>query len=187
MSSMSITHYFPFPRIRILRQRVSGDVRKAYLKVVPNKRFRPRCHICGRQAAGIHSQENRWIRDLDFGPARLWIHCHYRKFICTHCQKTPIEELDLFDPYLRVTKRLARYIFEICKIMTVQEVVRHLRLNWKTVKAIDQKFLEELLQLKKVINTVLILKYKLKHIWTYRSRRWAEKAIEEWCGLTPDS
>jgi len=85
------------------------------------------------------------------------------------------------------TLSLPKAIFELCKIMTVQEVVRHLGLNWKTVKAIDQKFLEELLQLNKVINTVLILKYKLKHIWTYRSRRWAEKAIEEWCGLAPDS
>jgi transposase len=228
-----------------------------------------------------------------------------------------------------MTKRLTRYIFELCKIMTVQEVVRHLGLDWKTVKAVDQKFLEEeyggtdyqglrilvideisirkghryltvvldyesgrvvwvgkdrrdrtlrrffsgmtsrerkyleavvmdmwdpyilaipskvphvkivfdlfhvlsqfnkvidkvrnseyrkaskankevfkgtkylllknrrnihkpkerqqleeLLQLNKVINTVLLLKEKLKHIWTYRSRTWAEKAIEEWC------
>ena len=331
MSSLSITHYFPFPRVRILRQRVSSDVQRAYLEAVPDKRFRPICHICRRQATGIHSQERRWIRDLDFGPARVWIRLKYRKIICMHCKKIPIEELGLFDPYMRVTKRLARYIFELCKIMTVREVARHLRLDWKTVKAVDQKFLEkeygqtdyqglrilaideisirkghryltvvldyetgrvvwvgkdrkartlrrffsgmtskqrkqleavvmdmwdpyilvvqskvphvkivfdlfhvvaqfnriidkvrnseyrkaskankeifkgtkylllknrgnirkpkdrqhleELLQLNKVINTVLILKDKLKHIWTYRSRTWAEKAIEEWCAL----
>ena len=142
MSSLSITHYFPFLRIRILRQRVSCDARKAYLKAVPDKRFRPRCHICGRPAAGIHSQEKRWIRDMDFGQTRLWILCHYRKVVCSHCQKIPIEELELFDPYMRVTKRLARYIYELCKIMTVQEVARHLGLDWKTIKAVDQKFLE---------------------------------------------
>ena len=331
MSSLSITHYFPFPRVRILQQRISGDARGAYLKAVPNKRFQPICHICGKKATGIHSQEKRWVRDLDFGQARTWILCHYRKIVCPHCQKIPIEELDLFDPYMRVTKRLACYIHELCKTMTVQWAARHLGLDWKTVKAVDQKFLErnygttdyqelrilaideisirkghcyltvvldyetgrvvwvgkgrkartlrrffsgmtgkerkhleavvmdmwdpyilavkskvphvkivfdlfhvvsqfnkvidkvrnseyrkasqdnknifkgtkylllknrrnirkpkdrehleELLQLNKVINTVMILKEKLKHIWTYRSRTWAEKSIEEWCLL----
>jgi len=47
----------------------------------------------------------------------------------------------------------------------------------------DREHLEELLQLNKAINTVMILKDKLKHIWTYRSRTWAEKSIEEWCLL----
>jgi len=331
MSALSITQYFPFPRVRIVRQRISGEARKAYLEAVPNKRFRPICHICGKRADRVHSQERRWVRDLDFGPARVWIRCLYRKIICSHCHQTPIEELDLFDPYLRVTKRLARYIFGLSKIMTVKEVSRHLGLDWKTVKAIDHKFLEEqfgqtdyrglrilavdevsirkghryltvvldyesgrvvwvgqdrkartlkrffsgmsreqrqglkavvmdmwdpyilavqtkvphvkivfdlfhvvaqfsriidkvrnsefrkaakankevfkgarylllknrtnirkrkdrrhleeLLRLNKVINAVLILKDKLKHIWTYRSRTWAEKALEEWCAL----
>jgi len=331
MSSLSIAHYFPFPRVRILRQKVSGDARNAYLEAVPNKRFRPICHICGKPARRIHSQERRWVRDLDFGPARVWTHCLYRKVICPHCRKTPIEELELFDPYLRVTKRLARYVFELLRVMTVQEVSRHLGLDWKTVKAIDKKFLEEkfgptdyrglrilaidevsirkghryltvvldyetgrvvwvgegrkartlrrffsgmsreqrqkleavvmdmwdpyivavrtkvphvkivfdlfhvvaqfsriidkvrnseyrkaskanqavfkgakylllrnrgnirrpkdrrhleeLLRVNKVINAVLILKDKLKHIWTYRSRTWADKAIDEWCCL----
>lgn len=331
MSALSIAHYFPFPRIRILRQKVSADGGKAYLEAVPNKRFRPICHICGKRADRVHSQERRWVRDLDFGPARVWIRCLYRKIICSHCGKTPLEELELFDPYLRVTKRLARYVFELCKIMTVLEVARHLGLDWKTVKAIDQRFLErdygqsdyrglrilaidevslrkghryltvvldyesgrvvwvgqdrkartlrrffsgmtreqrqmleavvmdmwdpyiaavrmkaphvkivfdlfhvvaqfsrvidkvrnneyrkasktnqevfkgarylllrnrtnirrfkdrqhleELLRLNKVISSVLILKDKLKHIWTYRSRTWAEKALDEWCAL----
>ncbi len=143
MSSLSITHYFPFLRVRILRQRVSGDGRRAYLEAVPNRRFCPIRHLCGRPVTGIHSQESRWFWDLDFGPARVWIHCHYRKVVCPHCQKIPTEELELFDPYLRVTKRLARYIFELCRILTVQEVARHLGLDWKTVKEVDQKFLEK--------------------------------------------
>ena len=29
----------------------------------------------------------------------------------------------------------------------------------------------------------MILKEKLKHIWTYRSRTWAEKAVDQWCDL----
>jgi hypothetical protein len=43
--------------------------------------------------------------------------------------------------------------------------------------------LKELLALNEVINTVMILKEKLKHIWTHRSRTWAGKALDQWCEL----
>jgi len=46
-----------------------------------------------------------------------------------------------------------------------------------------RKQLKELLALNEVINTVLILKDKLKHIWTYRSKTWAGKALDQWCEL----
>ena len=331
MSDLSIAQYCPFPRVRIVKQWVSMHAERAWIEVVPDKRFHPICHICGTKGIRVHSQERRSVRDLNFASAQIWLQCQYRKIVCPQCQRTPIEELDLFDPYLRVTKRLARYIYELCKLMTVQEVAQHLGLDWKTVKAIDQRslekqygqtdyqglrilaideisirkghryltvvldyltgrvvwvgkdrksrtlkkffagmskgqkqaleaivmdmwdpyilavqqkvphvkivfdlfhvvaqfnrvidkvrnteyrkaskahkdvfkgtkylllknrsnvrrhkdrrHLEELLKLNKVINTILILKDKLKHIWTYRSQTWADKAIEEWCDL----
>jgi transposase len=43
--------------------------------------------------------------------------------------------------------------------------------------------LKELLALNQVISTVMILKDKLKHLWTYRSRTWADKALDHWCDL----
>jgi transposase len=43
--------------------------------------------------------------------------------------------------------------------------------------------LKELLKLNEVINTVMILKDQLKHIWSYRSRTWASKALDQWCAL----
>ena len=43
--------------------------------------------------------------------------------------------------------------------------------------------LKELLNLNEVINTVMILKDQLKHIWSYQSRTWAGKSLDEWCAL----
>jgi len=43
--------------------------------------------------------------------------------------------------------------------------------------------LKQLLELNEVINTVMILKDQLKHIWSYRSRAWAIKALDHWCEL----
>ncbi|MBE7446170.1 MAG: transposase [Planctomycetia bacterium] len=39
-----------------------------------------------------------------------------------------------------------------------------------------REHLKQLLSLNETINTVLILKDKLKHIWTYTSRTWGEKS-----------
>jgi len=47
----------------------------------------------------------------------------------------------------------------------------------------DRRHLEELLRLNKVINAVLILKDKLKHIWSERALARVDKAIDGWCCL----
>ena len=48
-----------------------------------------------------------------------------------------------YEENFRVTKRLARYIHELCKMLTIQDVAKHLNLDWKTIKDIDKTFLEE--------------------------------------------
>jgi len=331
MSALSIAHYFPFRRIRIIDQSISVKAKMAQVDIVPDKRFHPRCYQCRSPSLKIHSQEERVIRDLNFASTWVWLHCQYRKVFCPSCKRILTEDLELFTPYQRVTKRLACYIYQLCKVLTVKEVADHLGLNWKTVRKIDKQFLEEeygktdyqglrilavdeiairkghryltivldylsgrvvwvgkhrrastlmaffnkmskkqkdeleaivmdmwdpyilavqkkvphvkivfdlfhvvsqfsrvidkvrnaeyrkaskenkevfkgarylllknrsnvrrtkdreqlkqLLELNEVINTVLILKDKLKHIWSYKSRTWATKAIEEWCAL----
>jgi transposase len=56
--------------------------------------------------------------------------------------------------------------------------------NREHLRSPDQRqHLRDLLALNETINTVMILKDKLKHVWTYRSRTWAEKALDQWCQL----
>ena len=55
------------------------------------------------------------------------------------------------------------------------------RRNLRYQRQRDQ--LSELLKLNETLSTVMILKDKLKHIWQYRSRTWANKAIDQWCEL----
>ena len=142
MSGLSILPYFPFRRLKIIKQIVEKTASKAVIHVVPDKRFHPICHLCGRKISSIHSWTQRSIRDLNLASTRVWIRCEYRKLICTNCQRISIEELELFHPYLRVTRRLATYIHDLCKVMTVTEVAQHLQLDWKTVKEIDKQYLE---------------------------------------------
>ena len=142
MSAPSIAPYFPFRRIKIIGQSVNHEATISHIQVKPDKRFQPICHICGERVAGVHSWTQRKVRDLNMAATRMWVTCQYRKVICAHCHGIHIEGLDLFDPYLRVTLRLAQYIYQLCRVMTVSEVARHLDIDWKTVKNIDKFYLE---------------------------------------------
>jgi len=141
MSSINITSYFPFCRVIIYDQTVTRD--ESIIQARPDKRFKPVCHICGSKCDTIHKWVKRHIRDLDFGPAKVSIECSYRKIFCEKCGSTIVEDLEFFKPYRRVTKRLTQFIHDLCKLLTIQDVARHLDLDWKTVKDIDKAFLEE--------------------------------------------
>ena len=142
MSDLTIASYFPFRRIKIINQCVDSDAAKASIEILPHKRFKPICHRCGHKADNTHSWTKRRVRDLNMATAQVWLNCQYRKLFCPVCQQISIEDLELFDPYIRVTRRLAHYVYQLCQMMTVSEVANHLDLNWKTVKAIDKQFLE---------------------------------------------
>lgn len=142
MSGLSIAAYFPFRRIKIVNQSVLPNATEARIQAQPDKRFQPVCHGCGQNACAVHSWTERTVRDLNMATARVWIRCQYRKLFCPQCQGIHIEDLELFHPYLRVTRRMAQYVYQLCRILTVSDVARHLGLNWKTVKDIDKYYLE---------------------------------------------
>lgn len=142
MSAISISPYFPFRRIKIAKQAVNDTATKALIAVVPDRRFQPICHRCGKPSASVHSWTRREVRDLNFASTRVWLRCEYRKLLCDNCERISIEDLELFHPYLRVTRRLAAEIHQLCKVMTVTDVARHFELDWKTVKDIDKHYLE---------------------------------------------
>ena len=142
MSVPTIASYFPFRRIKIFGQSVLSDASESRIQAQPDKRFQPICHGCGQKACGVHSWTDRTVRDLNIATARVWIRCRYRKLFCPQCQGIHIEDLELFHPYLRVTRRMAQYVYQLCRMLTVSDVARHLGLNWKTVKDIDKYYLE---------------------------------------------
>jgi transposase len=142
MSVPTIAPYFPFRRIKITNQTVATDAGRAQIQIQPDGRYAPVCHGCGRRASAVHSWTQRKVRDLNMATAQVWLACGYRKVFCAHCHGIHIEDLELFHPYLRLTQRMARYVYQLCQYMTVSEVARHLGLNWKTVKAIDKYYLE---------------------------------------------
>jgi transposase len=132
-------------RVKITEQSVHGEAgNSSLIRMVPDRRYRPVCHACGSPAATVHSQgHRRYLRDLNLAHSQCWLDVEYRKIWCCECDGVRVEQLDFADASKRVTHRLAQYIHDLCKVMTVQDVADHLELNPKTVKAIDKCFLEK--------------------------------------------
>jgi transposase len=83
------------------------------------------------------------VRDLNLADRQVWLEVDYRKVWCPSCGKTRVEHMTFCDCPQRLTHRLRRYIYDLCRKMTLAEVAAHLGLDPKTVKAVDQEFLQE--------------------------------------------
>lgn len=141
MSGISITPYFPFCRINILGQCLKGTA--TLIQASPDKRYNPVCYVCKSSSVIVHKWIRRPIRDLNLCSAFVSIDCTYRQIYCSICRRYLLEDLEFFEPSRRVTKRFARHIHDLCKLLTIQDVANHYKLDWKTVKDIDKTFLEE--------------------------------------------
>lgn len=143
MANLSIAPYLPFGRVRLVDQRVTPGVPETFVRVEPDDRFAPICSGCGSQVRSIHSTRTRTVRDLKLGAHDVRLGVTQRRLRCSTCKATRMEMLDFVDPHQRVTRRLARYIADLCRVMSVLDVARHLGIDWKLVKACDKAVLEE--------------------------------------------
>ena len=137
MSNITITQYFFPGQVKIMGQSFSPDFRRVIISMRSNLRFTPRCSECGSKAHISHDTTKRLVRDLNLAVTMVCLNLFYRKVYCPFCKKVRVERQEFVEPYARVTKRLALYIHELCKTMTVKDVAEHLGLDWKTVKNID--------------------------------------------------
>lgn len=145
MSGLSIIRYFPFARTKIVRQNVHHqDTSSACIFIEPDRRYNPLCHQCGCAGQTVHSKGHiRLIRDLNIANAEVFLQVNYRKVWCSKCGGIRVEQLTFADSCRRVTYRMAMYIHQLCKMLTVKDVAEHLHIDPKTVKDIDKSFLEQ--------------------------------------------
>ena len=143
MSDISIARYFPYKGVKVTRQSVSEDGKMSWVVLEPDERFTPTCWVCGEKASRIHQYTHRRIRDLCLCEAEVHLNVQYRKIECKKCDSIRVEHHDFVEPYARVTHRLGRYVYELCKHMSIRAVAKHVGLDWKTVKEIDKHFLEK--------------------------------------------
>jgi transposase len=142
MSKVNVKAFFRFCRVKVIDQAVDIVKKTVKIKVTPDKRYTPICHSCKLSVKDIHSRNERTVRDMNIFDAKTFVSVGYRTVKCPQCGDV-VEDMGIMNPYKRVTRRLATYIIELCRLMSIKEVANHLDLDWKTVKEIHKGHLVE--------------------------------------------
>ena len=101
------------------------------------------CPDCGKRCSSIEDTYTRTIRDLDLGPKKCFIVFAERKIRC-RCGYRGVEKLDFVDKYSSYTKRFEEYVSKLCPKMNLTDVADVAKIDWKTAKRIDKKYLSRL-------------------------------------------
>lgn len=77
---------------------------------------------------------------------RIYLEVEVRRVLCRRCGKVKQEKFPWLADNPFYTKRFAWYVGRRCRETTVKEMARELRLDWKTVKALDKEYMREQLR-----------------------------------------
>jgi transposase len=82
------------------------------------------------------------VRDLSCGDTRIFLELEVRRLDCRSCGKVKRERLDFLADNPHYTKRFAYYVGRRCRAATIKDVAADLKLDWHTVKTLDQQYME---------------------------------------------
>jgi transposase len=102
-----------------------------------------RCSQCGGRDVIGRGQELREFRTLPLGSKPTVLLLGVQRVQCRSCgclRQTPV---DFAPPRCRYTRSFARYVLELSQLMTLQDVARHLQVNWDLVKDIQKQYLRK--------------------------------------------
>ena len=82
------------------------------------------------------------VRDLSCGDTRIFLELEVRRLDCRNCGRVKRERLDFLADNPHYTKRFAYYVGRRCRSATIKDVAADLRLDWHTVKTLDQQYMQ---------------------------------------------
>jgi len=91
---------------------------------------------------GWYDRKVRRVRDLSCGDTRIFLELEVRRIDCRGCGKVKRERLDFLADNPLYTKRFAYYVGRRCRSATIKDVAAELKLDWHTVKVLDQQYME---------------------------------------------
>jgi transposase len=112
-----------------------------------------RCSACGSRQVISRGHAERQFVALPIGSRKTTIVLPIPRVECRACGLVRQVEVSFADPRRSYTKTFERYVLELSRSMTIQDVAHHLDIGWDTVKDIQRRDLSR-----------RYAKLKLKHL-----------------------
>jgi len=95
-----------------------------------------RCSVCGSARVSPRGQVERHFRGLPIGRRPVTVVLPIPRMQCRACGAIRQVALAFAEPRRSYTKAFGRYALELSRLMTIQDVARHLGISWDVVKDI---------------------------------------------------
>lgn len=109
--------------------------------VMSQGRDRLRCPRCGSPHVERHGEVVRTFRVLPIGRKAVQVVLGIARVFCQKCWITRQVKVNFADEHQRYARSFERYVLELSRHMTIQDVARHLQIGWDTVKEIQKRHL----------------------------------------------
>ena len=110
-------------------------IRKRHWKIL--------CPCCKSSHVIFRGYKNRIFKTLPIGKRRVFLVLKVHRIQCNECGCIRQMKLGFADPKKSYTRTLARYVLELLKMSTIEDVAKHLRMSWNTIKQIQKMYLEK--------------------------------------------
>src|SRR6476661_1036374 len=120
---------------------IFGDPKARVITLRRRSKKRRAGALVGSRWAGTDRKVRR-VRDLSCGDTRIFLELEVRRLDCRNCGKVKRERLDFLADNPHYTKRFAYYVGRRCRAATIKDVAADLKLDWHTVKTLDQQYME---------------------------------------------
>lgn len=100
-----------------------------------------RCPGCGSDRVYGRGSVTRSFRTVPIGAKTVTLVLDVPRVECTRCRRVRQVAVPFAAPRRRHTKNFERYVLELLRFGTIEDVARHLGLSWDTVKDIQTRHL----------------------------------------------
>lgn len=101
-----------------------------------------RCSACGSAEVSPRGQIMRLFRAVPWGRRPITVKLAIPRVECHDCGLVRQVAVGFAEPRRSYTKSFARYVLELCRWMTIQDVAHHLGVGWDLVKEIQKQHLQ---------------------------------------------
>ena len=140
MSSQLLYQVFRVKSYRLTK--LETEEHRVFLHVEPQQ-HRVCCSACRSRNVIRRGESVRWFRNLPLGSELTWVIATLPRVECRDCGLVRQIDSGLAGPKRTYTHAFERYVLELSRYMTIQDIGRHLGVSWDIVKDIQKRHLRK--------------------------------------------